>query len=110
MKDWIFLIVAVVFETFGTSMLKYSEQFTRLLPTPAALISYFLSFYLFSFSLRTLPIGVAYGVWGAIGIILITLIGVIFFKQIPDLPAIIGLILIISGVLVINLFSKMQIH
>lgn len=110
MRDWIFLIVAIIFETLGTSMLKLSEQFTHLLPTVIALISYVLSLYLFSFSLRTLPIGVAYGAWGAIGIVLITGIGVIVFKQIPDLPAIIGLILIISGVLIINLFSKMQVH
>lgn len=110
MKDWIFLILAVVFETLGTSMLKLSEQFTHLLPAALTIISYFLSFYLFSFSLRTLPIGVAYGAWAAIGIILITCIGVIAFKQIPDLPAIIGLVLIISGVLIINLFSKMQVH
>lgn len=110
MKEWIFLIGAVAFETLGTSMLKLSEQFTRLLPTVITIISYLLSFYLLSYALRTLPIGVAYGVWGAVGIVIITVIGAIVFKQIPDLPTIIGLVLIISGVLIINLFSKMQIH
>lgn len=110
MKEWVFLIGAVVFETLGTSMLKLSGQFTRLLPTGITIISYLLSFYLLSYALRTLPIGVAYGAWGAIGIVFITFIGAIVFKQIPDLPAIIGFVLIISGVLIINLFSKMQIH
>ncbi len=110
MKGWIFLIGAVVFEVLGTSMLKLSEQFSRLLPTAIAIIGYLLSLYLLSYALRTLPIAIAYGAWGAIGIVLITFIGVIFFKQVPDLPAIIGLLLIVSGVLIINLFSKMQIH
>lgn len=110
MKEWIFLIGAVVFETLGTSMLKLSEQFTRFFPAVVTIISYLLSFYLLSYALRTLPIGIAYAAWGAIGMVLITFIGAIAFKQVPDLPAIIGLVLIISGVLVINLFSKMQIH
>jgi small multidrug resistance pump len=110
MKGWIFLIGAVVFEVLGTSMLKLSEQFSRLLPTAIAIIGYLLSLYLLSYALRTLPIAIAYGAWGAIGIVLITFIGVIFFKQVPDLPAIIGLFLIVSGVLIINLFSKMQIY
>ncbi|MDY0154256.1 MAG: SMR family transporter [Prevotella sp.] len=110
MKEWIFLIGAVAFEALGTSMLKLSEQFTRLLPTVITIISYLLSFYLLSYALRTLPIGLAYGVWGSVGIVIITVIGAIVFKQIPDLPTIIGLVLIISGVLIINLFSKMQIH
>jgi small multidrug resistance pump len=110
MKGWIFLIGAVIFEVLGTSMLKLSEQFSRLLPTAIAIIGYLLSLYLLSYALRTLPIAIAYGAWGAIGIVLITFIGVIFFKQVPDLPAIIGLFLIVSGVLIINLFSKMQIH
>ena len=69
-----------------------------------------LSFYLLSLALRTLPVGIAYGIWGAVGVVLITLIGAFAFKQVPDLPAIIGLVLIIAGVLVINLFSKMQVH
>ena len=110
MKEWLFLIGAIVSETFGTSMLKLSEQFTKPLPSFACIVGYMLSFYLLSFALKTLPIGIAYGIWGAVGIVLITLIGVFAFKQVPDLPAIIGLALIIAGVLIINLFSKMQVH
>ena len=110
MRDWIFLIGAIVTETFGTSMLKLSEQFTKPIPSIACVAGYMLSFYLLSLALRTLPVGIAYGIWGAVGIVLITLIGVFAFKQVPDLPAIIGLALIIAGVLVINFFSKMQVH
>ena len=110
MKEWIFLLGAVACETLGTSMLKLSEQFTRLWPSVICVVGYLLSFYLLSHALRTLPVGIAYGIWGAVGIVFITLIGVFAFHQKPDLPAIIGLALIIAGVLVINLFSKMQVH
>ena len=110
MKDWLFLIGAIISETLGTSMLKMSEQFTRPLPSIVCVVGYMLSLYLLSLALRTLPVGIAYGIWGAVGIVLIMLIGVFAFKQVPDLPAIIGIVLIIAGVLVINLFSKMQVH
>ncbi len=110
MKERLFLIGAIVLETFATSMLKYSEQFTKLLPTIAMIVSYGLSFYLLSHALRTMPIGIAYAIWSALGIVLITLIGVIAFKQVPDLPAYIGIALIMAGVIIINLFSKMEVH
>lgn len=110
MNQWLFLIGAIVLETFATSMLKLSEQFTKPLPTIAMLAGYVLSFFLLSHALRTLPIGIAYAIWSALGIVLITLIGIFVFKQIPDLPAYIGLALIMAGVIVINLFSKMDVH
>lgn len=74
------------------------------------LAGYLLSFYCLSHALRTLPIGIAYAIWSALGIVLITLIGVLAFKQVPDVPAYIGLSLIIAGVIVINLFSKIEVH
>ena len=107
MKEWLFLIGAIVLETFATTMLKYSEQFTKLLPTIGMLAGYLLSFYCLSHALRTLPIGIAYAIWSALGIVLITLIGVL---ALPDVPAYIGLSLIIAGVIVINLFSKIEVH
>ncbi len=109
MKEWLFLIGAIVLETFATTMLKYSEQFTRILPTIAMAVGYLLSFYCLSHALRTLPIGIAYAIWSALGIVLITLIGIFVFKQVPDLPAYIGIALIMAGVIVINLFSKMEV-
>jgi len=110
MKEWLFLIGAIVLEAFATSMLKYSEQFTKLLPTMEMAIGYLLSFYCLSHALRTMPIGIAYAIWSALGIVLITLIGIFVFKQVPDLPAYIGIALIMAGVIVINLFSKMEVH
>lgn len=110
MKNFLFLFAAIIFETFATSMLNKSEQFTRLLPTLLSLAGYGLSFYALSFALREIPVGIAYAIWAGLGIVLITLVGVFFFKQTPDIPAIVGLLLIVAGVVVINLFSKMSVH
>ena len=68
MKEWLFLIGAIVLETFATTMLKYSEQFTKILPTVAMAVGYLLSFYCLSHALRTMPIGIAYAIWSALGI------------------------------------------
>ena len=110
MKDWIFLLCAIVFETLGTSMLKASDGFTRPLPTIITVIGYLLSFFFLGYALRSIPVGIAYGIWGAVGIVLIALVGMLAFNQKPDMPAIIGLSLIIAGVVIINIFSKMQVH
>ena len=90
--------------------IKYSEQFTKILPTVAMAVGYLLSFYCLSHALRTMPIGIAYAIWSALGIVLVTLIGIFVFKQVPDLPAYIGIALIMAGVIIINLFSKMETH
>ncbi|MET0944153.1 MAG: SMR family transporter, partial [Flavobacterium sp.] len=87
-----------------------SEQFTQLIPSIITIIGYFAAFYFLSFAIRTIPVGIAYAIWSGVGIVLITIIGAVFFKQIPDLPAIIGLALIMIGVVVINVFSKTTAH
>ena len=110
MLNYVFLILAIFAEAAGTTLLKMSEQFTKLVPSIASLVCYVASLYLLSLCLRTIPIGIAYAMWSALGIVLITVSGIFFFKQMPDLGAIIGLVLIISGVAVLNLFSKMDIH
>lgn len=110
MNEWLFLLGAIAVETFATSMLGLSEQFTKPLPTIAMVVGYLLSLYLLSQALHTIPIGLAYAIWSALGIVFITFIGAVFFKQVPDVPAYIGLALIMAGVAVINLFSKMEVH
>lgn len=110
MKNFLFLLIAIIFEIIATSALKKSEQFTQLLPSIITIIGYFAAFYFLSFAIRTIPVGFAYAIWSGVGIVLITIIGAIFFKEIPDLPAIIGLSLIIIGVVVINVFSKTTAH
>lgn len=91
-------------------MLKASNQFTKLVPSVIAIIAYIGTFYLLSLTLRTIPVGIAYGIWGGAGIVLITIIGIFVFKQVPDVPAILGITLIVAGVVVINFFSKMSVH
>ena len=79
-------------------------------PSVVTVLAYAVAFYLLSLSLRTIPIGVAYAVWSGVGIVLITVIGAVAFKQVPDLPAVIGMVLIIAGVLLINLMSRMSVR
>ncbi|ANH80539.1 multidrug transporter [Niabella ginsenosidivorans] len=110
MKNYIFLFLAILFETIATSALKTSEQFSKPLPSVATIAGYILAFYFLGLTLKTIPVSIAYAIWSAVGIVLITLVGIVFFRQIPDLPAIIGLSLIIAGVIVIHVFSKTSIH
>lgn len=110
MKSFLFLGIAIVFETLGTSLLKLSEQFTKPLPSIGMALSYLITFYFLGLALKTIPVGVAYGIWGGLGIVLVTVIGALFFKQVPDTAAIIGLVLIVAGVVIINVFSKMGVH
>ena len=108
MNNLIYLLLAIVFETSATTLLKFSDGFTKLLPTLASIMLYILSFYCLSTCLKTVPIGIAYAIWSALGIVLITVVGIVAFKQTPDWAAIIGLLLIILGVGVINLFSNLK--
>ena len=107
---YLYLALAILAEMVATSALKASEEFTKLVPSTIVLIGYGVAFYFMTLVLRTIPIGITYAVWSGIGIILIAIVGAIFYKEIPDLPAIIGMGLIVSGVIVIHLFSKTVSH
>ena len=107
---WIYLSVAIVLETVGTTALQASNQFTRLLPSAVTLISYGLSFYMLSYVLRFMPVGIVYALWSGLGICLISAIGWVALGQRLDLPAMLGLVLIICGIAVINLFSGATLH
>jgi small multidrug resistance pump len=110
MKQWIFLGVAIVSEVIATSALKASEEFTRVWPSLIVVIGYLSAFYFLSLTLRTIPIGVAYAIWSGAGVALIALIAWVFFGQALDVPAIIGLSLIVAGVVVLNVFSRTVSH
>ncbi|WP_460273481.1 DMT family transporter [Celeribacter sp. ULVN23_4] len=107
---YIYLIIAICLEVIGTTAMAASQQFTRLVPVVILVISYGLSFYFLSMTLRTVPVGIAYAVWSGLGIVLISLIGLVFLGQKLDLPALLGIALIIAGVLVIHLFSRTASH
>ncbi|WP_324602992.1 MULTISPECIES: DMT family transporter [Hyphomonas] len=102
--------IAIMFEIIGTTLLQQSQQFTRWLPTLGMALCYGAAFYFLSIALKTIPVGVAYAIWSGMGIVLIALIGLMLFGQKLDLPAIIGMAMIIGGVVVMNLFSKTVSH
>lgn len=106
----LYLLIAIVTEVIATSCLKASDGFTRPLPSVVTVLGYATSFYCLSLTLRTMPTGIVYAIWSGIGIVLISLVGWIVFKQALDAPALIGMALIAAGVVVINLFSKVAGH
>ncbi len=103
---YFYLALAIVAEVAGTSLLKATEEFSKLVPTTFLIIFYVVSFWLMTLALRELPLGVVYAVWSGLGIVLVAIIGAFVYKEIPDLASILGMGLIISGVVVIHLFSK----
>ena len=103
---YLFLALAIIFEVIGSSFIKTSEGFSKLTPTLITIAAYVISFYFFSQTLKTLPLGVAYAIWGGLGIVLTTLISIFFFKQAIDFPAILGISFIVLGVIIMNVFSK----
>lgn len=107
---YLFLGLAILGEIVGTTTLKATEQFTKLVPTIVVVISYCASFYLLSMAIRTIQVGTAYAIWCGVGIVFVSALAAIIYKQLPDTPAIIGILLIIAGVVVINLFSQTSGH
>ena len=104
------LVVAIVFEVLGTSAMQAAQHFTRLAPTVTMVVCYAIAFYFLSWTLRYVPVGIAYAIWSELGIVLISFVGYIAFGQKLDLAALVGLGLIIAGVVVLNLFSKSTFH
>ncbi|WP_429281288.1 DMT family transporter [Paraburkholderia sp. GAS41] len=110
MPPYALLAIAIVAEVIATSALRASEGFSRWLPAVVVVLGYGVAFYCLSLTLRSIPVGIVYAIWSGVGIVLISLVAVVLYRQVPDLPAIIGLGLIVAGVVVLNLFSKMQAH
>lgn len=110
MKQWLFLSVAIICEVAGTSALKSAEGFTRFWPSIVVVFGYGFAFYFLSLTLRTIPVGVAYAMWSGVGTVLIVLIGWAFLDQKLDIPAIAGIILIVLGAVILNIFSKSIVH
>lgn len=107
---YLYLALAVVFEVVATSSLKATDGFTKLLPSVVVVVGYAATFYFLSIVLKTIPVGVAYAIWCGLGIVLVTVVSIFVYKQTPDLPAILGLVLILAGVVIINVFSKTISH
>ncbi|MCA6059897.1 MULTISPECIES: DMT family transporter [Thalassolituus] len=110
MNTWWILAIAIIAEVIATSALKVSEGFTRLIPSLVVVVGYSIAFYGLALTLKTIPVGVAYAIWSGMGIVLVTLIGWFLFDQKLDPAAIIGMVLIITGVVVMNVFSASSGH
>jgi len=109
-KAYLYLLIAIVAEVIATTFLKKSDGFTRLWPSVASTVGYIITFYFLSLSLRTLNVGVAYGIWCGLGIIFISLLAFFIYGEKLDLAAVVGLGFIITGVVIINVLSKTVSH
>jgi small multidrug resistance pump len=110
MKPAIILVFAILSEVVATTSLKFSEGFTKVVPSVIVAVGYGLSFYLLSISLKEIPLGVAYALWSGVGIVLAMIAGMVLWREPLDWARVIGTILIIGGILIINLFSKITAH
>jgi small multidrug resistance pump len=107
---YVYMTIAIVAEVIATSALTASDGLTRLRPSLMALVFYGVAFWLLSLALRSVPTGIAYAIWSGVGIVLITAVSWIWFRQALDTPALIGLGLIVAGVIVVNVFSRSMHH
>ena len=105
-----YLAISIICEVVGTTFLVKSEQFTRLVPTLIMGVLYAISFYLLTQAIKTIPLGIAYALWGGLGIVLTSLVGVFFFKQSLDAAAVVGIAMIVGGVVVMNVLSNSVVH
>ncbi|MBB5190562.1 small multidrug resistance pump [Silvimonas terrae] len=108
--NWVWLAIAIVAEVIATSALKAADGFSKLTPSIIVVLGYGIAFYCLALTLRSIPVGIVYAIWSGIGIVLISLVGYFVYRQQLDMPAIIGLGLIVAGVVVINVFSHSSVH
>ncbi len=109
-KAYLLLAIAIVAEVIATSLLPLTNHFTRLLPSLGVVVGYGTAFFCLTHILDKIPIGITYAIWSGLGIVLLAVVGVFVYHQKPDVPAVIGITLILAGVVTINVFSKMTPH
>lgn len=108
--QYLFLGAAIIAEVIGTTCMKLSDGFTKLLPSGVTVVMYAVAFYCLSQTLKTIPTGIAYAIWSGVGIVLIAAISWLFLGQKLDMPALSGMAMIIAGVVVMNVFSETVAH
>lgn len=108
--QYLYLAAAIVAEVVATSSLKACDQFTKPIPSVLVLVGYGIAFYLMTIVLKFIPMGVTYALWSGLGIVLVTITGAIVYKEVPDIPAVIGMGLIVAGAVILNLGSKTVSH
>lgn len=110
MHPYLSLAIAIVSEVVATSALRATDSFTRLVPSLIVVVGYALAFVFLSMTLKAIPVGIAYAIWSGLGVVLISVAAYFIYGQTLDLPALIGMALIVAGVLVLNIFSKSGVH
>ncbi len=108
--NYLFLFVAIVAEVVGTTALARSDGFTRLTPSLITVVSYAVAFYCLSIPIRVMPTGVVYAIWSGMGIVLISFVAWFWYRQTLDFAALLGLGFIVTGVIIVNVFSKSVSH
>ncbi len=103
---WLVLLVAIVSEVVGTSALKASQGFTRFIPSIVVIAGYASAFYFLSLTLKSIPVGIAYAIWSGVGMVLVSVAGLVLYRQTLDLAAIVGIGLIVAGVVLLCLVSQ----
>jgi small multidrug resistance pump len=108
--SYLYLAIAIVGEVIATAALKASDQFARPGPSAIVVVGYAVAFYFLSLALRTVPLGIAYGIWACVGTMLIALVGRVLFQQTLDNAAIVGIVLMLAGAVLINGSSTVGSH
>ena len=107
---YFYLFIAIAFEVLGTMLLSYSENFTKPIPTAVLSISYILAFYFLTFSLKTIPIAIVYATWSGLGVFSISILSYFVYNQVLHWQSVIGLLMIVSGVVIVNTYSSIGVH
>jgi small multidrug resistance pump len=107
---YVYLAIAIVAEVVATTTLKATAEFTKLFPSIVVVAGYAIAFYCLTLVLRSIPVGITYALWAGLGIVLVAIVGAIAYRELPDMPAVIGMVLIVSGVVIINVFSSTVSH
>lgn len=106
MNAWLLLGIAILAEVTATTAMKASDGLTRLAPSLVTFAGYGVAFWCLAIAIKTIPVGIAYAIWSGVGLVLITVLAWVLFRQTLDLAAVAGMALILAGVFVIQLFSK----
>ncbi len=110
MNAYLYLAIAIAAEVVATTSMKALDGFNKPLPLLLVVAGYGIAFWMLSLVVKTIPVGIAYAIWAGMGIVLVSIAAVFLYQQKLDLPAILGMALIVSGVVVIQLFSQSTGH
>lgn len=107
LHPYMYLGLAIIFEVVATTSMKYSDGFRVPLPSAITITGYCIAFFSLAQALRTIPVGLAYAIWCGLGMVLVALAGVFLFRQVLDIPSILGIGFIILGVVVMGFSSQL---